>query len=190
MRVLYCYARYVPRAVEAVRMYAPDAEFIDTSGTIYDYNEAIASRWDSGGDLVVIEDDKVITADVLPSFAACTEPWCVFRYPTYPEPYTRMIDIGLGCTRYSAEVQTWFGPERFLVPDDPAWGLCPNCGGKGCWRYLDSRIDRNLWDRGLRSHVHGDVEHLHDYPEDWGETTGKYMDGGPVYVSGAIHRVR
>jgi hypothetical protein len=188
--VLFCYTKRVPPAWDAAKEYAPDAEFIDTSDSIYAYPEAVAFHWNSGEDLVVIEDDKVITSGVLPSFASCDEPWCVYRYMTYPEPYTRWIDIGLGCTKFSAEAQSWFGPEDFLVPDHPDWGRCHDCDGKGCWRFLDSRIDVNFWKRDVRSHIHGDVEHPHPYPDDWGETTGKYMDGGPVVVAGVIRPVR
>jgi len=190
MPVLFCYAKEVPEAVAAVKAYAPNAIFCDTSTDIYAYNRAIANHWNTGEDLIVIEDDKVITADVLPSFAACPGDWCVFAYNTYPEPYTRVIDIGLGCTKFSAKAQTWFGPDKFLVPDDPDWGECPDCEGAGCWRYLDSRIDRNFWDRQIRSHVHGAVNHLHVYAEDWGETFGKYMYGGPVVVAGEIRPVK
>lgn len=191
MQVIFCYSKHVPRAVEAVKLHAPDAEHVDTSGSVFDYNEAIASRWGLGEDLVVIEDDKVITAGVLPSFASCPEPWCVFSYDNFPAPYTRHITIGLGCAKFSAAVQREFSPAEFLVPDDPGWGTCPDCAGAGCWRFLDSRIGKCLWARGHKSHVHGQVEHLHEYPADWGETTGRWLDGGPVEIYTAeIRRVR
>lgn len=190
MKVICCYRDLHPAAAAALEEHAPGAVMIPTPGT-YDYNEALALHWGSGGDLVVVEEDKVITAEVLPSFDGCPEPWCVFAYETYPPPYTRPITIGLGCTRFSAQAQSWFGPDSFLGPDHPDWGTCGDCGGAGCWRFLDSRIGQNFWSRGISSHVHGWVEHLHQYPADWGETTGQYLEGGgPVEVRAAFRKVR
>jgi len=188
VRVIYVYSQWCAPAVEAIRRHAPGAVFFETSG-LYDYNVVMAQEWDSGEDLVVVEGDKVLHYGVMPSFADCGKPWCLFGYHSYPPPYVRPITIGLGCTRFSAALQHEFGPEEFLVDDDPGWGFCTPCNGHGCWRYLDSRIDKCLWARGHSPHLHGWVEHLHEYPEDWGETIGQYLDGfGPVTVAGEFRR--
>ena len=188
MRILYVYTNGCAPAAEAVRKHAPGAIFIETPH-IYDYNVIMAENWNSGEDLVVVEEDKVLHYGVIPSFNDCKHPWCVFAYTTFPQPYTRSITIGLGCTKFSAEVQQEFGPEEFLVDDSPEWGVCPDCNGKGCWRYLDSRIDKCLWKRGYSSHVHGWVEHLHKYPADWNETVGVTLEGyGEVDVTATIRK--
>lgn len=170
MRVICCYTSEIhPKALGALARYAPEAEIVETKG-LFGYNDAIASRWDGSSDLVVVEGDKEITAEVLPSFARCDHPWCVYSYGVYPEPYRREIDFGLGCAKFSAEVQQIVKPSEFLTRDPECLPYpCPDCGGEGCWRYLDSRIMFAMLFRGIESHVHGQVEHHHDYPADWAE---------------------
>lgn len=166
MRVICCFTALHPQAAEAIGRFAPQAEMVPTPG-IYDYGEAIASRWDGSDDLVVIEGDKVITAGVLPSFASCDQPWCGYGSMSFPPPYTRWIAGGLGCARFSAAVQRRVRPDEFLGPDEPNWYTCRHCGGKGCWLYLDSRIGLCMQRLGISHHVHGSVGHLHEYPPGW-----------------------
>ena len=113
MKILFCYSN-VPdaRAEAAIRKYAPDAEFVETPG-LFGYNEALAERWGQD-DLIVIEGDKEITAEVIPSFAACPEPWCVYEYFTFPEPYRAKVQVGLGCARFSLECQQQIPTKCFL----------------------------------------------------------------------------
>lgn len=188
MRIIYVYTHWCETAVEAIRKHAPDALFIETPH-LYDYNAVMFDNWNSGEDLVVIEEDKVVHYGVIPAFADCDEPWCVFGYSTYPAPYTRPITFGLGCTKFSAAAQREFPATDFMVPDDPAWGKCYDCDGAGCWRFLDSRINKCMLKHGYQTHLHGWVEHLHQYPDDWGEKIGQYLDGfGPIEVKATIRR--
>jgi hypothetical protein len=166
MHIICCYSSGLhPVAAKALAAYAPTAVLVETSG-LYGYGEAIASRWDGTDDLVVIEQDKEITANVIPEFENCSHDWCSFSYNVYPEPYQRKIDIGLGCVKYSAHVQNMVAPSEFLHKDFD-WTPCPDCGGKGCWRYLDSRIAFALFHKGFKVHVHGHIEHHHTYSADW-----------------------
>ncbi len=169
MRVIFCYTHEPEsRSAEAVTKYAPQAEWLDTSATIYTYNEVIASRWDCGEDLVVIEGDKEITSEVLPSFEHCPKLWCSFSAYVFPAAIEHEYYNGLGCTRYSERLQRIVDKSEFMVPDSPMWALCPVCGGKGCYRYLDSRIAlairMHITPTGdINVHRHGRVEHHHDY---------------------------
>ena len=177
MRVIVCHTGNInPEAAEALEKYAPKAEYVDTSGSIYAYNEAIASRWDGSDDLVVIEQDKVITADVLPTFEACEESrqhfWCAYSYDVFPPPYTKEVSIGLGCTKYSWVVQRLVKPEEFLGPDSECLPKCPHCQGKGCWLYLDSRIGFAVMNRMIQVSVHGKIKHHHEYSPDWAKQVG------------------
>ena len=189
MRVICAYTNLHPATAEALAKYAPDAELFETPGT-FDYNHVIESVWDSGDDLVVIEQDKIITAEVISSFAACNHDWCVYSYDTFPPPYTMEVSIGLGCTKFSARVQHDIPVSEFLYGDDPAWPTCPNCNGVGCWRYLDSRIDKCLWERNVPTYVHGRVEHMHSYPdpENWTENYA-FCAAGTVTVAGEFRNV-
>ena len=169
MRVICCYTHLHPKTLEALAACAPDTTFIDTSSDIYAYNRAVEKYW-GHGDLVVIEEDKVVTPEVISSFASCDQPWCSYSYFVYPRPYRQRVSYGLGCARFSAEVQRQVPVESFLYDDSRAKkllvaGECPLCNGKGCWKYLDSRIACQMWDRSISVHVHGQVEHLHEYKD-------------------------
>jgi len=99
----------------------------------------------------------------------CGHRWCCYAHSIYPMPFTRNVACGLGCVRFSAEVQRLVDPSEFLH-EDFDWLLpCRDCGGKGCWRYLDTRIAWALFEHGIFPHVHGYVEHHHVYPDDWGK---------------------
>lgn len=73
------------------------------SGSDTAYWEALFSRWGQGEDLVNIEQDIEIHAQVLGQFTSCLQPWCVFPYSL--APYGDMAYIALGCTRFRYEVQ-------------------------------------------------------------------------------------
>jgi len=174
MRILFCYSS-PPKLVvlNALEKYAPEAEFIDTSGSIFDYNLALASRW-AKDDLVVIEGDKEITSDVIPAFSCCDEPWCIFEYWNYPVPYQKNTIYGLGCTKYSLATQQQIDASEFFCPD-PTWlARCPVCDGAGCWNYLDTRITLSILSKciSFAPHIHGRVNHHHTYPPDWAKQRG------------------
>ena len=177
MKIIFCYTDVPdPRVEAAMRKYAPEAKFIDTSKSIYDYNKALVTHWGLD-DLVVIEHDKEITSEVIPSFTACDEPWCVYSYMCYPEPYQRDTIHGLGCTKYSLALQKQIDPFDFCGPD-PEWlypsGPCRSCNGQGCWRGLDTRITLQILNKciSFTPHVHGRIEHHHTYPDGWKRERG------------------
>jgi hypothetical protein len=163
VKVIYCYCETNPHSEFAIRKFAPRAEWINTSGSIYDYNYAIQDHWTGKEDLVVIEGDKEITHEVLPSFTKCKKPWCSFSSYIFPKSMGIETFIGLGCTRYSAKLQQMVDTSEFLCDDDPIWSVCPHCQGKGCWRYLDSRMAKAIRNHEIDVHVHGHVKHYHDY---------------------------
>lgn len=172
MQIICCYgSRLQPEAAEAIAKYAPDAEFCQTKG-LYGYCDVIEARWTGTDDLVVIEGDKVITAEVLPSFAACGQPWCASTYKLQTYGYqigliTAVLEArsGLGCTRFSAALQREVPAEEFLHDDGLLWPPCPFCEGAGCWNYLDLRMTEAIQHHGyLVCNGHGSVEHKHEYP--------------------------
>ena len=173
MKVIFCYANEPnPIAAKAIRLYAPEAEFIETSG-LFGYNTAIASNWGKD-DLVVIEGDKEITEEVIPSFSSCDEPWCIYEYWNFPAPHQQNIIYGLGCTKYSLNTQRQIDVSDFDCPD-PEWlSTCKYCSGAGCWSYLDTRITIQILNRciSFAPHTHGRINHHHEYPADWAKQRG------------------
>lgn len=163
MRVIYCYIEQEVHSLWALRKYAPKAELVDTSGSIWAYNEAIEKYWNGKEDLVVIEQDKEITHQVLPSFAKCKKPWCSYSSYIYPKAMNVEVAFGLGCVRYSASLQQMVDTSEFICKDDPVWKQCQLCDGKGCWKYLDARIAGAIRKYDVDVHCHGHVKHYHDY---------------------------
>jgi hypothetical protein len=165
MRVFCCYTGTIhPKAAEALKRFAPDCEYVETLG-LYGYNEALASLWTGESDLLIIEGDKEITAEVLPSMESCTRHWCTYQYDIFPPPCTRKAYNGLGCTKYSARVQQVVHPSEWMETG-ATWEPCRRCGGKGCYRYIDSRINRAIernWRLGVQPHIHGEILHHHNY---------------------------
>lgn len=116
----------------------------------------LLTRWwnATGGDLVVIEQDIGITADVLPGFAACREPWC-----GHPYHVAGRVLVCLGCTRFTAELQA-------AEPD--LLQAVGEIGGDGLpardWRRLDVRLADELHRRGYQVHEHApQLAHYHRY---------------------------
>ena len=163
MQVIYAYVTPEPHSEFALRKHAPRAKRIDTSGSIYSYNEAIASYWTGKEDLVVIEQDKEITYKTLPSFAKCKQPWCTYSAFIYPPSMKIEVDFGLSCAKFSAELQRMVDPSEFLYMDSLAWPKCGLCHGKGCWKYLDARIALAMSNHNVKLHCHGHIKHYHDY---------------------------
>jgi hypothetical protein len=159
--ILCCYTDLHPATRRALERHAPDAELVDVSGDDTAYWAAIAERWTGERDLVIVEQDNEITADVIPSFMACGEPWCTYSYPIYRTKVT--LRQGLGCTKISAEAQR-LAPAAEIAE----WFTqCDYCHGGGCWWHLDGRI-AEVFRKGhhLDPHVHGEVTHHHAYDAD------------------------
>lgn len=199
MRVICTYTGSVrdvkPEVAEAIAKYAPMCEYKETVG-IFGYNEVMLKEWGKD-DLVVIEADKVITEDVIPSFEACDELWCCYSYFNFPEPWRREVFKGLGCTKYSLEFQQSFPPKLWLFGDWPDWPPCPDCKGFGCWRNLDVRIATRAMANGVGYHCHGRVEHLHEYKDngwmehmDWGDQFAGPLWDQPRDIEGYLEAAR
>lgn len=191
MRVSCFYTATVQaNCLAALRAYAPQTEYVQVSqADIYDYGQQLAKRWDGSSDLVTVEHDNEITAEVLDSFAACPRPWCSFAYEIFSPPNTRLCDTGLGCTRFSKELQ-----EKF----DFAWHVlekpCGGCGNAHAphWGELDVRIYSQLsTELNLSVHVHGQVRHYHPYQALEPDENGNFPEvGGFDSFEGGFRRVK
>lgn len=169
-RVLCCQVSPHPDAMAALERYAPQAELPDVRGDNYAYWREIAARWTGESDLIIIEQDIEIGPDTVRELEECNQDWCCFAYPIFR---TRVrLRLGLGCTKVSAAAQRKVTPEAIAE----GFKLCAQCKGKGCWWHLDGRIATMLKRAGLFPHVHGDVQHHHDY--ETGVPDG--ADGKPI----------
>jgi hypothetical protein len=117
-----------------------------------EYGRVLQEHWTGEQDLITIEQDIVPTAEVLPSFTRCRKDWCVYAYQGSPS--SGRLYRSLGCTRFSARLQRRF-PFKNFVTYEMTWKSC------------DAYISRVLWSLNfIEPHVHGVVEHRHDYRND------------------------
>jgi hypothetical protein len=179
MRVLACYAEMAPGTREALEKYAPEAEFVYVGDHDEAYWQALNDAWTGDDDLVIIEQDIEITADVLPSFQGCKQHWCSYAY-TGPRNWAVLTSC-LGCTKFSAALQRAFSfPDMVSVKH---------------WEYLDVQVAAKIQQNacilsGVRNssslpHVHGRVNHLHDY----GDCIPEFRYGTDLRFDAAVPRL-
>jgi hypothetical protein len=158
MRVLATYVNnhLRPEAYRALVKYVPigQLEMINTHGNVSRYWHEFRRRWIGEYDLMTVEQDNVITAETIPSFNACEEPWCTYMYKGPHSMPDRDLKAALGCTRFSAALQRAIPANEISDKDYFSWHL------------LDYRINVLLTGVGLQPHVHGEIEHLHAYDDD------------------------
>jgi hypothetical protein len=175
MRVCYFYAKPFEKAIAAL---PSDAEHVYTGGSDTAYWEEIDARWGKiDDDLLFVEQDIVISDEVIPAFEACEQPRCMFAYlfgngkifNTDPLG-SNFITGSLGCTRFSKAIQkqvplqaVFDFTKDFINPmPQLTRSTCPFCPADSvCWRHIDESF--NLKFRALKNvgHVHGFVENLH-----------------------------
>jgi hypothetical protein len=148
-QIIVCFADLYPETESAVKAHAPDATFIDTSGSNYAYRDALQRYWTGERDLVVIEQDIEITAEVIQTFNSCRENWCIYSYQG--PPHLGYLHRCLGCTKFSAKLQRQFPFDGFDL-DAMVWNV------------VDVNIAKFL-NKTLNPHVHGNVKHHHSYKE-------------------------
>jgi hypothetical protein len=142
-----------PRVKAALEKYAPqvglEVEWVDTKPSRQIYADEMEKRWNGTEDLIIVEQDKEIFMDTLPSLLGCREPWCGYTFWQNPEPHTNLVIGGFGVTKFSAQVQTWFPVSAFRGKDQVG-------------------IDRRFYDYLIKNHrfgihLHGSVVHHHVY---------------------------
>jgi hypothetical protein len=160
MKIVCFYATLSPETEQALSTYAPDTEYVDVSADDGAYWRAICERWNTGRDLVIIEQDIEIGPGMLDSFNECPGQWCCFGYhsePAGPGP--------LGCTRFRAALQRHVTTKR--ISPDPYRH----------WAQIAPRMHDTVVRHGYAEpHMHGDVIHHHDYtakPPHWLVTSGE-----------------
>ena len=149
MKVVCCFTRLHPDTARTLTAYAPETELVllDQDDD-FGYWRTLADRWARGTDLLVIEQDIVISPGTVAGFAACSgrSDWCAAPYPAY-DGYPLCNERALGCTRFSARVQDAIPAESFRAP----------------WPVLADRFIA-MFDP-LYPHQHQQVGHRHPLPE-------------------------
>jgi hypothetical protein len=153
-----------PETYRALVKYVPigSLELVNVTGDLSAYWQEFRKRWNSKHDLMTVEQDNVITGEVIPSFNACPHPWCVYEYEGPPNMIARgasdcKLRTSLGCTRFSQKLIADVPIEDISARDYFAWYL------------IDYRVACVLGKKGYKPHVHGEVAHLHNYTTDRGK---------------------
>lgn len=165
-RVVVPYVDLHPRAAACLDEHAPGAvlRHIDPRDP-FGYWRLLLDEWSLPGDLVIIEQDNGISAEVLPGFDDCPEPWCghPYRLHTLGGP---TVQPALGCTRFRASLKAEL-PNLFR-------DLAPDRRG---WRAQHAVINGALLAAGHKQHRH-DPETPHYAPEVTATVAGD--DDGPA----------
>jgi hypothetical protein len=146
----------------ALTKYIPlgSLEMVETGYDVSAYWWELRRRWNDEDDLLIVEQDNVINAEVFPSFQECDQDWCAFEYLGPPgmdldgTGEGRILRKSLGCTRFSAQ----------LMHDVPSETISDK--EYFVWHLLDMRIAKMLEMRGYEPHIHGEVKHCHRYDTD------------------------
>jgi hypothetical protein len=137
-----------PLTTESLAAHAPNAKMVYVGDSDTAYYEVVRAHWTGTSDLVIIEQDIEITAAVLPTFSMCSEPWCSFSYQLREAGKSVLMKDGLGCVKFSAELQQSVSFNQVQ--------------GDHHWAWLDSRLCDAIRDAGFSVHVHdGELRHLH-----------------------------
>lgn len=124
----------------------------------YAYGRVFARWWNTGPDLIILEQDMVPAYGWCGDFQGCDKPFCTHYY----DCNTAVKAYGLGCARFSAALQSRV----------PSLGQQAAGGGAGRapstpWQALNERILDLCAHFGAPAHIHTqDVGHLHDYGQE------------------------
>ena len=151
MNVVCCPVTLWPGTATALAKHAPGAQIIRIdAGDITQPWTTYAGYWGKD-DLVVIEQDVIIHADVLPQFEACPEPWCLFPARHYATGGGWMT-TGIMCNRFRKEFMQAVPVEAI----EAQGGSCNRCWGlePKCWAHLDGKTREAGEAAGFKIHVH------------------------------------
>lgn len=167
MNIVCCPVNLYPATRASLAAHAPGALIIPIAAQdISQPWTTYASYWGTD-DLVIIEQDIIIHADVLPQFVACPEPWCLFPARHYAAGGGWM-KTGIMCNRFRQEFMRAVPVEAVeAVP-----GSCSRCEGRNpkCWAHLDGKTREAGEAAGFRLHVHWpSVGHRESLPGEFEE---------------------
>jgi hypothetical protein len=152
-RLLCMYNDLDPRVAAALDKYAyPNGlvtEWIDTSESLQTYAEELGKRWNQGDDIILVEQDKELTEEMIPSLMACDELWCGYAIWFNPVPHTMLAMGAFGIVKFSQRVQELVAMSDF----------------EGQYQF---QIDRRFYDHLIENHdagchIHGMAVHHHVY---------------------------
>lgn len=116
------YVPYTKRVVETIEAAPPGTIFIDVSGGVTAYWEALCDIWAKGETFAIIEHDVICRPDVVEQFDACPEPWCLFGYTPICHPECQEAWRNqLGLTRFRSELMAAVPDALTSIPDEVAY---------------------------------------------------------------------
>lgn len=148
---------YVPHTAchpETVANAPANATWVNVASSPNAYYAALLRIWAEGETFAILEHDVTCRPDVVESFDACPELWCLYQYdpvctcgnPNCREAWRNM----LGCTRFRAELMVAVPDAMASIPTDN-WDWHNVCDGLG----------NNLRAAGFKHHWHGPPVYHH-----------------------------
>lgn len=134
MRIVVPYAgRRHPRTVAAGRATTAQTGvpvvWEDVSGDEFAYWRLMARLWEPSDDLVIVEHDVELRADVIEQFNTCERLWCTHGYDNICHPECMEAwSNALGCTRFRKELIAACPDAVLSIPDE--WHKIPSYSAK------------------------------------------------------------
>ena len=148
-----------PKTDAALRLYAPDAERVDVSGSLRAYSELLCRVWADGKRTLIVEHDIEIGPDTVRQAMRCPRPWCVWPYNGPGWEAGGMLRTSTGCAKFSGAMMR---AEPDLMEVASHRGSNPLEAGD--WHRMDVCILDTLHERGYADpHWHPPVIHHHHY---------------------------
>lgn len=150
---------YVPHTAchpETVANAPSNATWVNLAGSVNAYYAALSKWWARGETFAVLEHDVICRPDVVESFDACPELWCLYAYdpecpcgnPDCREAWRNM----LGCTRFRKELMEQV-PDAMSSVKPELWDWHNVCDGLG--NNLRAAGFTHHWHRPNVLHHHG-----------------------------------
>lgn len=114
-----------------------EPEYIDVSGSDWNYWELLKDLWSAGEKFMIIEQDILPWPGSVHLAWKCEEPWCVYPYLIGG----KYSPVGHGCVKYDAEVMEK-APDAIVTVSRRHWST------------LDSHTIHAIRKAGFRPHVH------------------------------------
>lgn len=147
MRIVQPYVHTLDPSVAALAAHAPGYQRVNVGYYDLAYSHLLRELWAEGKDFVIVEQDVVITDDVIPGFTWCDCMWATHPIPRHRPPHDPLY-ASLGCVRFHADLIAEH-PDLIEVAARFSSGQ-----PAGHWAYLDVAIDVTLRGRGYEPHVH------------------------------------
>lgn len=152
MIVLHLYQHLHPQVARKLLHLWPEAKIINAGHYDTENWDVIKKYWGED-DIVLIEQHKILHAEVFNDFLKCPRPYCL--NPHELEVHGNWARRSIGCVRWRKELQQRVTAADVEAEHDWLVEAYGNCDATGvCWRHTEFAILQAAEKKGYRVHEH------------------------------------